>query len=228
MRLSNPVKIFISALLLLPAFAGCGGSDTNQNTQTLNNAELKSSFPFAAREPKAYQADAVITFGDKVRNIHIVKKDQSRRIDYDAGTDVEHSLIFGEKKIIAASAKKIFAEIPDGEASPAGTLDDLTQGLLNASRDTKFEEVSSENNITKYRVINGTEKTSEVFIYADSDLGMPIKTEHFSLTGGERKLLYSFELKNVSRDVDDSSFKPNADWKKVPYQEFIEAISPKK
>lgn len=228
MRLSNPAKIFLLVSLFLPIFASCGGSNNNQISQTGNDVEPKNGFPFSASEPQAYQADAIITFGGKVRKIHIAKKDEKRRVDYDAGTDIEHSLITGEMKIVSSSVKKIYAEVPADGDYPAGKLDDLTQGLLNAGQDTKFEKISSDNNITKYRIINGQEKTSELFIYTDAELGLPIRTEHFSLTGGERKLLYSFELKNVSRDVDDSLFKPNAGWKQVPYKEFLEAISPLK
>ncbi len=227
MRLSNPVKNFVYILLFLPVFVSCGGSEVDQNAKTQSTSPAKSNVPFSRREPDIYQAEAVITFGDKVRKIHIARKGEKRRIDYDLGTDNERSIINGEKRIVASSPKKIFAEMPDNGTSPEGTPDDMTQSLLNVSQDTRFEEISSENNITKYRVINGDQNTSEIFIYADGELGMPIRTEHFSLTGGERKLLYSFELQNVSRVVDDSIFEPAKDWKSVSYKNFIEETSKK-
>ena len=225
MCLSIPAKIFLPAMFLSLLFAGCGGSATNQNTEKAEIIEFKTGLPFSSIEPQVYQADAIITFGDRLRKIHIARKNDKRRIDYDAGTDSEHSLITGEKKFVASSRLKVFAEIPDDGSFPAGPLDDLAQSLLNISRDTKYEEISTENNIIKYRVLNGDQPTSEAFIYADTELGMPIRTEHFSLTGGERKLLFSFELQNVSRDVDEDVFKPAKDWKSISYKEFIEMMT---
>lgn len=225
MRLFISAKILFTLIFLSLTFAGCGGSETDRNTENAKILEFNTGLPFSSIEPQVYQADAIITFGDSERKIHIARKNEKRRIDYDTGTDGETAVIVSEKKFVASSRLKIFAEMPDDGSFPAGPLDDLAQNLLNISHDTKFEEISTENNITKYRVLNGDETASEVFIYADTELGMPIKTEHFSLTGGGRKLLFSFELQNVSRDVDDDVFKPAKEWKSISFKELFEAMT---
>jgi hypothetical protein len=236
MNCSKSTKIFCLLLLATIMFSACSFWQTAENNQNNSNTfvpdELKSEIPFATKEPEIFQADLVIeTFsnGEKTeRKTSVARNSEKLRYDYPSKisflqiSENERFLIDNEKKIYAKSQTNF-----DEKEKTEETLKDfLTTKWLNEKHDAKFENLGTENGLTKYRVISdgAADSNSETIIYFDEQLKIPVKQE-FSLVKGEQKTkVYSMEIRELKFKVDEDRFKLPEKYKQVSIKEYQEAI----
>src|SRR5205085_10927577 len=117
--------------------------------------------------------------------------------------------------------KKIYAENPGAQA--AGTddwADFLTTEWLNQKTEASFEKLKTTENLTQYRVNLGDSNSSEIFVYVDEASGLPVKQEFYAISGEQKTLTYSFELKNLKLETDENLFSIPTDFKKISIEEF--------
>src|SRR6478672_7247051 len=112
MFLSNPVKIFHAAWPLLIVFAGCNLWRSDPNPTTTLASAPATEFPFSVREPEVFHAEIVIRTGEDERHILIARNGNRRRVDYDAGTDHQRSVIVTDKEYLLTFKRKEFTERP--------------------------------------------------------------------------------------------------------------------
>ena len=213
MFLSNPVKIFHAAWLLSIVFAGCTVWRSDPNPTTLASAPT-TDFPFSIREPEIFQTEILIRIGENERRIFMARNVDKRRIDYDVGTDYQRAVLITDKEYVLTFKRKEYSERPltSGLASVDSTL---TGQLVNARDYSDFEEVGKDGSVIRYtaRVNDGT--ASEIMIFFDQSIGLPVKQEFYSIEGEARTLQYSFELRGFKTDVDDSVFLVDKEFRKV-------------
>ena len=211
MFLSTPVKIFGAALLLPLIFAGCSFWRNADNTSLAAPAK-KSAFPFSTHEPDTFQTDIVIRTGEAERHITIARDGEKRRIDYDVDTDAHRAVIVSDKEYAIDFKRK---QIRERELSGSGTLRKEVAGFLNVRDYVEFEEVAQQGSIHEYRGRINESDASQVSIFFDESIGLPVRQEFYSVNGDERKLQYSVELRDFRREVDPSVFVVPAGFKKV-------------
>ena len=61
---------------------------------------------------------------------------------------------------------------------------------------------------------------SEIVIFVDPAVGLPIKEEFYSVTGNKKTLGFSVELRNLNLEVDDGVFAIPTGFRRVSIDEF--------
>ena len=222
MFLSNPAKSFLACILLLFSGAGCRFLQTSENKPVPVAPETKGRFPFATKEPDDFQCEMVVTAGETTRRTMLARKGDKRRVDFDLGETNQRAILRTDKEYLIAFDKKIYAEkaVKSGTASADAQFTDLTSELLNRGEHAAFSEIGREKSVVRYKVSFDGDDLSEIIVYFDESIGMPLKQEFFSVEGAEKTLQYSVELVNFHTDVDDGVFTIPAGFRKVSLSEF--------
>ncbi len=191
-------------------------------------AELKSDVPFATKEPDEYQTEIVITGADGVEEkIFAAKSGANSLLVFDFQTKNEISMLrVGEsQKLIVARHQKICAENKNEAAAPRDSASDfLTAELINQSLGARFEPLGAADDLVKYRANFDDAKNSEIVIYVDEKIGLPVKQEFYGIAGEQKILTLTMELKNFKRRADAGIFEPPKDCRKVSPKEFRETL----
>ncbi len=222
---SNLTKFFVPFVLIFLLFSACrfwqtGAGETSNKTPAVAE-DLKSEIPFASKEPEQFQAEIVVTANETERKTFVARNAANRRYDFKFGTKDQLTALQTDKNYLILPEKKIYAETEAGQTN-AG--DDwaafLTTEWLNQKTDANFEKLETAENLTKYRVRLGANGQSEILIFIDEKLGLPVRQEFYSTSGEQKILTYSVELKNLKLQTDENLFAVPTDFKKVPVDEF--------
>ena len=221
MLLSNPVKSFLASVLLLFTSAGCGYLRTSENKAAAPVPELKRRLPFATKEPENYQCEVIVTAAGTARRYLLARRDDWRRTDFDPGEPNGRVILQKDKKYLIAVDKKIYAELsPKDSSAPDPQFSELTSILLGSDPHPEFEEVGRDKSIIKYRVRPGEDDKSEIYVFFDEAIGMPVKQEFYSVGETETNLQYSVEIVNFRDHADDALFAIPAGSRRVALSEF--------
>ena len=213
MFLSNPVKIFHATWLLSIVFAGCSVWRSDPNPTTLASSPT-TDFPFSIREPEIFHTEIVIRTGENERHIFMARNVDKIRIDYDVGTDHQRAVLITDKEYLLTFKRKEYSERP--LTSDLLSVDStLTGQLMNARDYSDFEEIGRDGSVIRYTARVNEGSASEIVIFFDQSIGLPVKQEFYSIEGETRTLQYSFELRGFKTDVDESVFQIGKEFRKV-------------
>lgn len=191
--------------------------------------ELKSEIPFSTKEPDVYQTEIVVTGENGLEEKTFAAKSGANRLltlDFQGKSEVAFLQSGENQSFIIARRQKIYAENKyENIAAKSDPLKDfLTVELINRAADAKFETRGAENNLVKYRVNLEDAKNSEMIIYVDEKIGLPVKQEFYSIVGEQKILTLTVELKNFSLAADASIFAVPKDYRRVSPNEFWEIL----
>lgn len=203
MFLSTPVKILGVALFLPLVFAGCSFWRSDDNTAPFAAPKKREEFPFSTREPDIFQAMLVIRTGENERRIAIARDGEKRRIDYDVDTESHRAVIISDKEFALDFKQK---QVRERDLSGASPLRKEIAGLLNTRDFTDWNEAGQQGSVREYRGRINESDASEVSVFFDESIGLPVRQEFYSVSGDERKLQYSVELRDFRREVDPDTF----------------------
>lgn len=219
MSLSNPARSLILFLAILAAFTACRWSDNNGNTAVPAAEGPKGKFPFRSKEPENFQCDIIETAGVVVRRKRLAMKGLSSRLDLDIGTDGHRAVLVTDKEYLIDIRRKIYAAVPRPGAEASGNFSELTRELLLRNPRTEFEEIGREGNIIIFRATTDGSRLSEVLISYDEAVGLPVKQEFYSLADGEKRLVFTIEILNISIDPDPALFELPPGFTKAAFDE---------
>ncbi len=225
---SNLTKFSVTLVLIFLLFPACGWWQKSNNANLPQTPqvsdELKSEIPFSTKEPERFQAEIVVTAGETERKTFIARNGANRRYDFNFGAKNQLTNLQTDKNYLILPASKIYAENAAGaeNVSTDDWTNFLTTEWLSQKTEAKFEKLETAGNLTKYRVRLGDDDSSEIFLYIDEKLGLPVRQEFYA---GEQKVLtYTFELKNLKLETDANLFAVPADFKKVSAEEFRKVL----
>lgn len=218
MFLSNPAKSFLASLLIFLSAAGCGWLRPNQSTSTPLVEAPKDRFPFKTKEPENFQCEIVETAGEAVRRKRLAKKGNRRRVDFDLGEKNQRALLQTDREYILDIGRAVYAETTSGSG---GQFSELTHELLNTGQHAEFEETGRDGNIISYVVRPADGELSEIVVYYDEAIGLPIKQEFFSLEGDARTLQFTVELINFKPEPDADIFSVPTGFRKISADELL-------
>ena len=191
--------------------------------------EIGGNIPFVNKEPENYQAEIVtqiFTGEEKSERKILTMRSGARRLTiFDAGEKNEVRLlnlenvsfsIFKEKKVYAEN-NLLSENIESGD-------DLLAANFLTGQTSGVFENLGTENNLTKFLVRSDESEKSETLIYFDENLKIPVKQEFYKIENGQRILTFAVETRNFKIEIDEKSFELPKDYKKVSQKEFGEII----
>jgi hypothetical protein len=183
--------------------------------------EIKSAIPFSTKEPNVYQTEIVVT-ANGVKDVTFTARNETNRLTvYNFQTESETAVLElgANQTFLMAARRKIYAEKEHGGVE---TADFLTAELLNQNTDARFETLGAENNLVKYRVKLDESQNSEVIIFVDEKIGLPVKQEFYSVRDEQRILTSTVELRNFNFSADAKFFEVPKDYRKVSSKEFYE------
>ncbi len=198
--------------------------------------EVKNGIPFASKEPEVYQAEIVLTNyagGEKSERVLFTAR-RGDKLRFDCENKIS-SLQSGEDiRFLIYNGKKIYAESQTNSAASGDVVnaakDFLTVEWLNEKHGAKFENLGAENGLTKYLVslADAPNKNSETFIFVDENLKIPVRQEFYTISGGQKVLVFSMEIRNLRLEADDKLFELPKDYRKVSSNEFQKIIRQEK
>lgn len=218
-------KIFLASVFLF-CLTSCSfwqtAENTNSNAPQISE-ETKTGIPFENKEPDAFQTDIVVTNflnGEKSEKIYFIARAGNKTLTvFDQGEKTEHSVLNdGGKTIFFNRENKSFRESANGSnafSTPDETLEFLTTEWLNRKTDASFEKLGTENNLTNYRVKLGDSSASEIILTYDETLNLPVKQEFYSISGEQKILTMTVELKNFQTSADEKLFVLPQDYKRA-------------
>ncbi len=183
--------------------------------------ELKSEIPFATKEPEIFQTEIVVTANGAEQKIFTTRSGANRLTIYDYQTPSEIALlqIGAGGSFTINRGQKIYVE--NQKASDGGEDENFPVAeLLNQKEIAVFEKLPDENGLAKYRVTLDASKNSEIVITVDQSINLPVKQEFFSISGEQKTLLTTTELRNFTTQIDAQNFELPKDYKKVSPAEF--------
>lgn len=229
---SSRGKLFFAIIVFFASacnFSRTGETNTNNATPSAAN-ELVTEIPFSTKEPEIYQTDIIITAGETERKIFTARSGTRRLTVFNRGEkdEIERLELDGGFLSLVNRAAGIYAgSTGEGAATSDETFNDfLTTEWLNQKTPAAFENLGAENNLTKFRVKLGDagNLNSEVLIYVDENLKLPVRQEFYSIEDGQKILSFSVELKNFKPEATEDFFQIPKDLRYVSMKEFQEII----
>ena len=143
MVLSNSAKFFLTCTLILFFMQGCRWRQESDYSNNRSGSAPKSEIPFASAEPPVFQCTIVRSDGEHEQKTFYAWKDGNWRFDIADGPAGSDTVLRTDKFYRLNSDKKIFAEIPQGDASAGQPdfLSDLTFAALKQNAEAKFEKL---------------------------------------------------------------------------------------
>lgn len=222
---SNLLKIIFLAVGLFVSACGFFQSnpDTDASPTPFVAEELKSTIPFATKEPTTYQTEIVITANQTEDRFFTARNEEKRLTVFNYQTESEISMLQngGGQTFIIAANRKIYME-EDATVKSGAAEDFFTAEWLNQKTNAKFETLAPENNLARYRVTLDDAANSEIIVFADREIGLPVKQEFYSVAGEQKTLTLTMELKNFNAQTEGKFFEVPNDFRKVSAKEFYE------
>lgn len=223
------MKFICLSILILANFSACGFWQNADNSNSLEDSEIiaenSTNIPFSTKEPEIFQAEIIVTsFADnnKIEQRYFIAKNGEKSLQkFYAGSEDERSVLRtgGRKKFLINHKLKNYREISIEKSdafSDDSLIKDLTSKLLNEKAAADFENLGTENNLTKYRVNYEDAKNSEVLIFIDENIKLPVKQEFYSTSAdGKKNLTYSVEIKNFKPQADENFFELPKDYRRI-------------
>ncbi len=215
---------FLFALLFLFCSVSCSfwqtAENTNSNALKISD-EAKTEIPFESKEPENFQTEIVITNflnGEKTETNYFFARSGNKTLTvFNRGEKSETAVLSdGAKTYLLKNENKTFIEnqnISNGVSASDETLEFLTTEWLNRKTGAGFEKLQTENNLTNYRVRLGDSTNSEIILTYDETLKIPVKQEFYSISGEQKTLTMTVELKNFQTAADEKLFILPQDYK---------------
>jgi len=221
---SNQLKIVFLAGALFASACGFWHKPDAAASPPFVAAELKSTIPFSSKEPDSYQTEIVVTANNAEDRTFAARDKEKRLIIFNFQAESEISVLqlgAGQSFLIAAN-RKIYAENEKGGRSE-NTSDFFAAEWLSQKTDAQFEALAAENNLVRYRVSLDETKNSEIIVFVDTQIALPVRQEFYSVKDGEKRLNLTMELRNFSAQPDAKLFEVPKDFRKVSLKEFRQA-----
>lgn len=207
---------FLKMLCLL-ALAGCLSCRFWQPAETVSDTpviagEINTGIPFSVEEPPVFQAEIVVRAADSEKVYFTARNGQNHLTVFNRGEKNEIALVRrdGGDSLVIDHKNKTYRTGGAAANGPADldsvSLEFVTTRWLVEKKEASFENLGTENNLVKYRVRFDESAEAEVFIYFDTALQIPVRQEFFSTPAGQRKLMYTVEVRNFQTEAPDQLF----------------------
>jgi len=226
MFLSNPRIFSLLAVSLSILLQACGSSQSNENRAISLTIETKSEFPFSTKEPEVYQGDFFQGDGTNEAHWFIARKGNKWRYDrfreMPWRTDIMNGTLYTldhERKIYKEEG--ITPGAPVVTTSDGDYIDHITNSFFLGKEYREFDDLGVDAGLRKYQVRRKDTGKGDIFIYIDETSGMIVRQD-FTMGNDESgtKRNFTFEIRNLKLEVDDSVFELPAGYRKVSRGEF--------
>jgi len=220
MFLSNLRPCFAIFGLFAAIICACGPSPSNVGSTPAQLPEVRSKFPFQAKEPSIFQAAVIVSGSGFNKKWFVARNNDASRIDHYIGNDVARIEVRGARSYSILPTEKIYVDLTDAKASvpnDSSVIDQISRQYFAGVSDRSFVSSGTEGNLTIYTSQPKTPNESAVTVWVDQLSGMIVKEEIRSQSGDN---IVTFELKDLKLEADASLFAIPHGFKKVTQSEF--------
>ncbi|MBV9217117.1 MAG: hypothetical protein JO053_13175 [Acidobacteria bacterium] len=185
---------------------GCGGAQPAPNRPISLVGDEPSEFPFSTKEPELYQADIVITTGDKEDKFFVARNRAKWRLDFFENGQPTVTEMNSDNRYTIDHQAKSYKVVTGGPLTVRA--DDMARSFFRGKEYRDFEDMGSSGGIKKWRVVSDNDN---IVISIDEASGLIVK-EEFNDKQGSPQMTY--ELRNLKLAVDDSVFQIPVGYKK--------------
>lgn len=228
---SNSIKIFFVLVALACQSCGYWRGQTNATPAPTAFAveELRSAVPFSTKEPDVYQTEIVVTGADGFEEKTFAAKNGANRLlilDFQGRAETALLQLGANQTLTIARRLKIYTEDKhQSAAAKSSPLNDfLTAELLNRKTGATFEALGAENDFVKYRVNMEDAQHSEIIVYVNAQINLPVRQEFYSVSGEQKIPALIVELRNFNLQTEPNFFEVPVDYRKVSPEEFRAAL----
>ena len=228
MLTSNYTKLFMLAIAVVLFSTSCRFFQTEQTeSDPLESiGKPKQTSPFETKEPDIFQTEILVTAfvdGEKAEKKYFVAKNNLNSYTaFNFGGDNETAIIETKagKYFILDKKNKTYREkkLSNARGRRSELQNFLTTKWLNEKRETRFEKLDPENGLNKYRVNVDDSKSSDIIIFIDEKLNIPMKQEFYSVSNDRRTMTFSVELKNFKTEAPQRLFEIPEEYSEVKSQ----------
>ncbi|MEZ5346501.1 MAG: hypothetical protein R2681_13205 [Pyrinomonadaceae bacterium] len=220
MLTSNHKKLLIALIAPIIFFTACRFFQK----ENASDGEIdlpKQTAPFSTKEPDNFETEILVSAfidgaGSEKKYFLAVRNGASYR-SFDHGEKNETAILEkadGERFLLNMSTKTYRRAAQSAATADSGDLRHfLTTKWLNEKKGAKFEDLGTEEGLKKYRVTIEDKKGSEILVFFDEKLQIPVKQEFYSVNSEKETLSYSIELKNTKTQADAKYFEIPAGYK---------------
>ncbi len=211
------------AILVLNLFLACRKPQNVSDKTVPLGMETKgqTNTPFSNKELEIFQTKILVTMNlnekTSTKTYFVARNGAKSLTTFNFGEDNETSILENEngKSFILRKKEKSYLERTSTNANPKQSELNkfLTTKWLNEKRNVSFEKIDAKNNLTTYRVNFEDSKGSEILIYIDENLHVPVKQEFFETKNGKKTLVFMVELKDFKTSTHDKLFELPNDYK---------------
>lgn len=204
----------------------CGDGPVSVSEPAAPSAgEVERAIPFMNKEPETYSATVEISYNGHTEITHISKMGLKRRVEFRAATDRSLVLIESDLRYAVDPERKVYTILEDAAGSEEPEfIRDVTSQLLSVRPDSKFERLSSEDGLERYRVTVGGSRSTEIIVYVDPVLQLPVKQVFFSVSDDERIPAFSVVFKDMVLEADETAFQLPPDHKRIDPKVFYRGL----
>lgn len=227
MYLSNLSKyLFVIGFAILVT-QGCKTVSTGEMSNTQLVEASKTDPPYSNKEPEKYQFEIWQTSPTGTEKFFAIRSGEKWRIDSAYGEPNQVTSLHTDKDYVIAFANKTYAAYGQshGFDEREGMINEITRGLLNNTTKGIFEKLSTENGITKYKVVSDIDKGKEAIISFDEKAGFPTRKEIYKVDGANRTLEMTVTVNAVTTVVDEKLLAVPAGFKQVDIDEIKKTLS---
>lgn len=217
-------KVFLIIFFLFCSSCGFWRSAENANSDVpIISDDAKSGIPFESRESEIFQTEIVVTNflnDEKTEKKYFLARSGNKTLTiFNRGEKTENSVLNdGAKTFFINGETKTFREnqtISNAALASDELQDFLTTEWLSKKLASNFEKLETQDNLTNYRVRLNDSNASEIILTYDETLKMPVKQEFYSISGDQKNLTMTVEIKNFQTSVDEKLFVLPQDYKRA-------------
>ena len=206
MFLSNPRKSLIFIAIFASFLTACGGAQPPTNRQISLAGDDPAEFPFSTKEPEQYQADVVITTGEKEDRFFVARNGSKWRMDFFEKGQLISTELNGDARYSIDHPTKSFTVASGGPLT--FKADDMARSFFRGKTYRDFEDLGTDAGLRKYRVKSDVDN---IVISIDEASGLIVR-EEFKNNQGAAQMVY--ELRELNMTVDDAVFQLPKGYKK--------------
>ena len=209
--------------MLLGFLPGCSWFAAKKPANPISDSKITSSIPFDVDGPESFSAFVFVRTYSKnttSERRYFVARDSNNSFDrFGIGDSGEFAVLrktSGEVFRLDPSAKT-YQKLPRLASGIQETslISSLNSRWLNEKRSVTFTDLGLENGLRKFKTNIDGSRDTEILIFVDTDLKLPVRQEFYSLKGEIRTKLFSIELQDIKIPPDDALFVLPEDYSEV-------------
>jgi len=211
MFLSTPLKTILAIAIVAVLVQACGSKPAGTSGGSAPGDPASERFPFPTKEPQEYQGNFVVSDGSSEQSYFVARKGDKWRFDINNNGSPRTTQVRTDKVYLIDHTNRTYAveAFADLEDFNSTYFNSLTWGFFRGANYIEYEETGRNGNLISYKARTLKDRKNDVLITVDATTGIMMRQEITSDKDRDAKggpIRYSYEVRDLNLEVDDSVF----------------------